>query len=144
MMTYLIVFGDVVFTLVIVAIVYRCAQKKAGTAAPQRATQPRQARGQARAPPPPDPDYQVKRRCVELDAMMTYLIVFGDVVFTLVIVAIVYRCAQKKAGTAAPQRATQPRQARGQARAPPPPDPDYQPLNQATRSNDVYAQANRR
>ncbi|XP_053095474.1 T-cell surface glycoprotein CD3 epsilon chain [Pangasianodon hypophthalmus] len=76
--------------------------------------------------------------------MMTYLMVFGDVVFTLVIVAIVYRCAQKKAGTAAPQRVTQPRQARGQARAPPPPDPDYQPLNQATRSNDLYAQANRR
>ncbi|KAF4085755.1 hypothetical protein AMELA_G00098510 [Ameiurus melas] len=82
--------------------------------------------------------------CVDMDMMVAFGVVFADVLITLGIVAIVYFCAKSKAGTAAPQRPTQPRQPRGPARGPPPPDPDYQPLNPATRSNDVYAQAHQR
>ncbi|XP_053503548.1 T-cell surface glycoprotein CD3 epsilon chain isoform X1 [Ictalurus furcatus] len=82
--------------------------------------------------------------CVDMDMIVAFGVVFADVMITLGIVAIVYFCAKNKAGTAAPQRATQPRQPRGPARGPPPPDPDYQPLNPATRSNDVYAQAHQR
>ncbi|XP_047017380.1 T-cell surface glycoprotein CD3 epsilon chain isoform X2 [Ictalurus punctatus] len=82
--------------------------------------------------------------CVDMDMIVAFGVVFADVLITLGIVAIVYFCAKNKAGTAAPQRATQSRQPRGPARGPPPPDPDYQPLNPATRSNDVYAQAHQR
>ncbi|KAF5896481.1 T-cell surface glycoprotein CD3 epsilon chain, partial [Clarias magur] len=52
------IFGDVLITAGVVLMVYFCARKKGETAAPQRATQARQARGQARGPTPPDPDYQ--------------------------------------------------------------------------------------
>ncbi|XP_026994508.2 T-cell surface glycoprotein CD3 epsilon chain [Tachysurus fulvidraco] len=82
--------------------------------------------------------------CVDLDMNLALLVVFADVLFTLLVVFIVYYCTKKSAGTAGPQRPTQARPVRGQARGPPPPDPDYQPLNQATRSGDVYATAHRR
>ncbi|KAG7322053.1 hypothetical protein KOW79_014911 [Hemibagrus wyckioides] len=82
--------------------------------------------------------------CVDLDMTLALVVVFADVLLTLVIVLAVYYCTRKNAGTAGPQRPTQARQGRAQARGPPPPDPDYQPLNPTTRSGDVYATAHRR
>ncbi|XP_060799371.1 T-cell surface glycoprotein CD3 epsilon chain-like [Neoarius graeffei] len=84
---------------------------------------------------------KVCQSCVDLDMTTASLLVIGDVLFTFGIVVLVYFCTRKKSGTAAPQRAIPGRQPRGPARGPPPPDPDYQTLIQATRSNDVYAQA---
>ncbi|XP_060744696.1 T-cell surface glycoprotein CD3 epsilon chain-like isoform X2 [Tachysurus vachellii] len=82
--------------------------------------------------------------CVDLDMNLALVVVFADVLFTLMVVFTVYYCTKKSAGTAGPQRPTQARQVRGPTRGPPPPDPDYQPLNQNTRSADVYATAHRR
>ncbi|KAK3531344.1 hypothetical protein QTP70_018149 [Hemibagrus guttatus] len=82
--------------------------------------------------------------CVDLDMTMAMGVVFGDVLLTLMIVFVVYYCTRKKAGTAGPQRPTQARQGRAPARGPPPPDPDYQPLNPTTRSADIYATAHQR
>ncbi|KAM9469638.1 T-cell surface glycoprotein CD3 epsilon chain-like [Clarias gariepinus] len=87
---------------------------------------------------------KVCKGCVDMDMSVAMAMVFGDVLITAGIALMVYFCARRKAETAAPQRATQARQARGQARGPTPPDPDYQPLNPATRANDVYAHPQRR
>ncbi|KAL6471992.1 hypothetical protein MHYP_G00206420 [Metynnis hypsauchen] len=78
--------------------------------------------------------------CVDLDMGWATMIVIGDILVTLGVILIVYLCAKKKAGPAPRQRATPGRQ----AGAPPPPNPDYQVLNPATRSRDVYAEAVRK
>ncbi|XP_017564929.2 T-cell surface glycoprotein CD3 epsilon chain [Pygocentrus nattereri] len=78
--------------------------------------------------------------CVDLDMGWATAIVIGDILVTLGVILIVYLCAKKKAGPAPRQRATPGRQ----AGAPPPPNPDYQVLNPATRSRDVYAEAVRK
>ncbi|XP_062872601.1 T-cell surface glycoprotein CD3 epsilon chain-like, partial [Trichomycterus rosablanca] len=81
----------------------------------------------------------VCENCYDLDKTLATGVMIGDVIFTLGVVLIVYLCAQNKAGKAAPQRA---KQARSQGKGPAVPEPDYQPLNPGTRSNDVYASAN--
>ncbi|KAI4879547.1 hypothetical protein NFI96_030824 [Prochilodus magdalenae] len=78
--------------------------------------------------------------CIEMDMTWTALLMFGDIFITLGVIILVYMCSKKKTGSAPPQRG-----AKGpQARAPPPPEPDYQRLNQATRSKDLYAEAKRK
>ncbi|KAI4897703.1 hypothetical protein NFI96_012940 [Prochilodus magdalenae] len=78
--------------------------------------------------------------CVEMDMSYSLGIVIGDIMITVGVVILIYMCAKKKAGPAPHQRAAHSRQ----TGAPPPPEPDYQSLNQATRSRDVYAEARRK
>ncbi|KAF7699702.1 T-cell surface glycoprotein CD3 epsilon chain-like [Silurus meridionalis] len=80
--------------------------------------------------------------CYDMNMILAFGIIFGDVLFTLGIVLLIYFCCKNKEA-AAPQRAAKQRQARGPGRGPPVPEADYQPLNPATRSNDIYAQAHR-
>ncbi|KAL7825369.1 hypothetical protein AOLI_G00325760 [Acnodon oligacanthus] len=83
---------------------------------------------------------KVCKDCMDLEAGWATAIVIGDILVTLGVILIVYLCAKKKAGPAPHQRATPGRQ----AGAPPPPNPDYQVLNPATRNRDVYAEAVRK
>ncbi|XP_066535680.1 T-cell surface glycoprotein CD3 epsilon chain-like [Hoplias malabaricus] len=83
---------------------------------------------------------KVCKGCVELDASLAMGIIVGDIALTIIVAAGVYLCAKKKSPSSPPQRATHGRQ----TSAPQPPEPDYQPLNPNTRSNDVYARANRK
>lgn len=80
----------------------------------------------------------VCENCYELDMTLAIGVIIGDVLVTLGVVLIVYLCARQKSDTIPPQRAT-----RQQARGPPVPNPDYQELNPATRSNDIYSHAHR-
>ncbi|XP_076833287.1 T-cell surface glycoprotein CD3 epsilon chain-like [Brachyhypopomus gauderio] len=83
---------------------------------------------------------KVCENCVELDTSLASGIIIGDMLLTLGVSLIVYLYARMKSGPAAPQRAAHIRQ----TGAPTPPDPDYQMLNPATRSTDVYADARKK
>ncbi|XP_007229632.3 T-cell surface glycoprotein CD3 epsilon chain-like [Astyanax mexicanus] len=83
---------------------------------------------------------KVCKGCVEMNKGLVIAAMFGDILFTLGVILVIYACAKKKNSSPAPQRAAHSRQ----PSAPPPPEPDYQSLNQATRSRDIYAEAGRR
>ncbi|XP_072547503.1 T-cell surface glycoprotein CD3 epsilon chain-like [Salminus brasiliensis] len=82
---------------------------------------------------------KVCKGCVEMGTGLVLTMMIGDILLTAGVILIVYVCAKRKAAPAPPQRAANPRQ----ANAPLPPNPDYQRLNPATRSKDIYAEAKR-
>ncbi|XP_010784495.1 T-cell surface glycoprotein CD3 epsilon chain [Notothenia coriiceps] len=79
--------------------------------------------------------------CFEVDANLFGLAIAADVVGTLIVMIIIYRCTKKKssAGPLQTSKAT----ARKGGRAPAVPSPDYEPLNLQTRSQDPYSVVNR-
>ncbi|XP_077077495.1 T-cell surface glycoprotein CD3 epsilon chain-like [Siphateles boraxobius] len=79
-------------------------------------------------------DVKVCENCYELSGMMASGVIFGDLLITGAVILIVYMCVRKNTGSTQ-QRASKPRA----AGAPPVPNPDYEMLNQHTRSADVYA-----
>ncbi|XP_041732975.2 T-cell surface glycoprotein CD3 epsilon chain [Coregonus clupeaformis] len=79
---------------------------------------------------------KVCENCFELDSTLVAWAIIGDLLVTGAVILIVYRCAQKKSGHAAPQKPTSHSAGRG---PPVVPSPDYEPLSAATRSRDIYA-----
>ncbi|KAK5904508.1 hypothetical protein CesoFtcFv8_006062 [Champsocephalus esox] len=79
--------------------------------------------------------------CFEVDATLFGLAIAADVVGTLVVMIIIYRCTKKKSSAGPPQTSQAP--ARTGGRAPAVPSPDYEPLNPQTRSDDHYSMVNR-
>lgn len=79
--------------------------------------------------------------CFEVDATLFGLAIAADVVGTVIVMIIIYRCTKKKSSTGPPQTSKAP--ARTGGRAPPVPSPDYESLNPHTRSQDPYSVVNR-
>uniref|UniRef100_A0A3B1K2X1 Uncharacterized protein n=1 Tax=Astyanax mexicanus TaxID=7994 RepID=A0A3B1K2X1_ASTMX len=65
---------------------------------------------------------KVCKGCVEMNKGLVIAAMFGDILFTLGVILVIYACAKKKNSSPAPQRAAHSRQ----PSAPPPPEPDYQ------------------
>ncbi|KAI9541287.1 hypothetical protein NQZ68_031615 [Dissostichus eleginoides] len=79
--------------------------------------------------------------CFELDATLFGLVIAADVVGTVIMMIIIYRCTKKKSSAGPTQTSKAP--ARTGGRAPAVPSPDYEPLNLHTRSQDPYSVVNR-
>ncbi|KAM7413532.1 hypothetical protein PAMA_020758 [Pampus argenteus] len=78
--------------------------------------------------------------CFELDAKLLMVAIIADMIGTVLIMVIIYRCTKKKRSPA-PHSAKAP--ARSGGRAPPVPSPDYEQLNPHSRSQDPYSFLNR-
>ncbi|XP_067308022.1 T-cell surface glycoprotein CD3 epsilon chain-like [Pseudorasbora parva] len=77
---------------------------------------------------------KVCENCYELSSFMVIAIVFGDLVITGAVILGVYVCVPKNTGSTQ-KKASKPRT----QSAPPVPNPDYQELNQRSRTTDVYS-----
>lgn len=82
----------------------------------------------------------VCKGCMEMDAVVAWGVVLGDVIVTLGVILIVYTCASKNT-SAPPQRAQRRQLTPGTAQ---PSDSTYQELTQGTRSTDVYSDVKRK
>ncbi|XP_045930542.1 T-cell surface glycoprotein CD3 epsilon chain-like isoform X1 [Micropterus dolomieu] len=79
--------------------------------------------------------------CYELDAMLFWLAITVDVIGTVLVMMIIYRCTKQKSSTGLTPASKPP--ARQGGRAPPVPSPDYELLNPRTISQDAYSVVNR-
>ncbi|KAK5868460.1 hypothetical protein PBY51_009473 [Eleginops maclovinus] len=79
---------------------------------------------------------KVCENCFEVDATLFGLAIAVDVIGTAIVMIIIYRCTKKKSSAV-------PTQTSKGVPAPPVPNPDYEPLNQHTRSQDPYSTVNR-
>ncbi|KAM7399656.1 hypothetical protein PAMP_018906 [Pampus punctatissimus] len=83
---------------------------------------------------------RVCENCFELDANLLTVAIVVDMVGTVLMMMIIYRCTKKKSSPA-PHSGKAP--ARSGGRAPPVPSPDYEQLNPHSRSQDPYSFLNR-
>uniref|UniRef100_A0A8B9JFE0 DNAX-activation protein 10 n=1 Tax=Astyanax mexicanus TaxID=7994 RepID=A0A8B9JFE0_ASTMX len=65
-------------------------------------------------------NYFMCKGCVEMNKGLVIAAMFGDILFTLGVILVIYACAKKKNSSPAPQRGNR------LPSAPPPPEPDYQ------------------
>uniref|UniRef100_A0A8B9JFH1 CD3 gamma/delta subunit Ig-like domain-containing protein n=1 Tax=Astyanax mexicanus TaxID=7994 RepID=A0A8B9JFH1_ASTMX len=82
----------------------------------------------------------VCERCMEMNTVVAWGIVLGDVMVTLGVILIVYICASKNT-SAPPQRAQRRQLTPGTAQTS---DPTYQELTPGTRNADVYSDVKRK
>ncbi|XP_003449345.1 T-cell surface glycoprotein CD3 epsilon chain [Oreochromis niloticus] len=79
--------------------------------------------------------------CFELEGNTLFMVIVGDLLLTIIMMVIVYRCTNKKSSTGPPQPSKAPPRSGG--RGPPVPSPDYEALNPQTRAQDTYSMVNR-
>ncbi|XP_054457884.1 LOW QUALITY PROTEIN: T-cell surface glycoprotein CD3 epsilon chain-like [Anoplopoma fimbria] len=84
---------------------------------------------------------KVCENCYELDASLVAVVIVADVVGTVCVMYIIYRCTKKKSSAGPSQASKAP--ARPGGRPPPAQNPDYEPLSPHTRSQDPYSVVNR-
>uniref|UniRef100_UPI0037E8C440 T-cell surface glycoprotein CD3 epsilon chain-like n=1 Tax=Semicossyphus pulcher TaxID=241346 RepID=UPI0037E8C440 len=84
---------------------------------------------------------KVCENCFELDAYAMGLAIIMDVVGTMVLMMIIYRCGKKKSSAGLTKASKAPSHSGG--RGPPVPSPDYEHLNPHTRTQDPYSMLNR-
>lgn len=77
------------------------------------------------------------QNCFELEAELLLMIIFVDILGTIILMIMIYRCTKKKSSAGPPQPSKAPPRSGG--RAPPVPSPDYAPLNPQTRAQDTYS-----
>ncbi|CAI5694420.1 unnamed protein product [Oreochromis niloticus] len=75
--------------------------------------------------------------CFELDGNTLFMVIVGDLLLTIIVMVIVYRCTKKKSSAGPPQPSKAPSRSGG--RGPPVPSPDYEQLNLQTRAQDTYS-----
>ncbi|XP_030599826.1 T-cell surface glycoprotein CD3 epsilon chain [Archocentrus centrarchus] len=75
--------------------------------------------------------------CFELNAYLLLMIILVDILGTIILMIMIYRCTKKKSSGGPPQPSKAPPRSGG--RAPPVPSPDYAPLNPQTRAQDTYS-----
>ncbi|XP_031606720.2 T-cell surface glycoprotein CD3 epsilon chain-like [Oreochromis aureus] len=79
--------------------------------------------------------------CFELEGSTLFMVIVGDLLLTIIVMVIVYRCTNKKSSAGPPQPSKAPPRSGG--RGPPVPSPDYEALNPQTRAQDTYSMVNR-
>lgn len=79
--------------------------------------------------------------CFELDAVVFLVIIIADLVATVVVMMMVFKCTKRKDSTGATQTSRAPAPPAG--RAPPASSSAYEALNPHTRSQDTYSLVNR-
>lgn len=79
----------------------------------------------------------VCENCFELDGNTLFMVIVGDLLLTIIVMVIVYRCSNKKSPAGPPQPSKAPPRSGG--RGPPVPSPDYEALNPQTRAQDTYS-----
>nr|XP_004567084.2 T-cell surface glycoprotein CD3 epsilon chain [Maylandia zebra] len=79
----------------------------------------------------------VCENCFELDGNTLFMVIVGDLLLTIIMMVIVYRCTKKKSPAGPPQPSKAPPRSGG--RGPPVPSPDYEALNPQTRAQDTYS-----
>ncbi|XP_034557806.1 T-cell surface glycoprotein CD3 epsilon chain-like [Notolabrus celidotus] len=78
--------------------------------------------------------------CFELDAKLFGLAIIVDIVGTVAVMFIIYRCTGERSSEESSNASNAP--ARPGGRAPPVPSPDYEHLNPQTRNQDPYSRLN--
>ncbi|TDH15110.1 hypothetical protein EPR50_G00028290 [Perca flavescens] len=81
--------------------------------------------------------------CFELDSFVVGLAIVVDVLGTAFVMMVIYRYTKKKYSAGPSQASKAPARPAGHHTGPPPPQPDYEPLNPHTRNNGAYDVVNR-
>lgn len=77
------------------------------------------------------------KQCYELNADLFFYLLLGDMVFTVGLMIVIYKCTKKNSSGQSPHASYASSRSGGQA--PPIPNPDYEPLNPHTRNQETYS-----
>ncbi|KAM8768242.1 T-cell surface glycoprotein CD3 epsilon chain-like isoform 2-T2 [Acanthopagrus schlegelii] len=80
--------------------------------------------------------------CYELDSLLFLMAIVIDILMTICVMFIVYKCTKKKSPAGLTHTSKPPPRSGGRG-GPPVPSPDYEQLNLHTRSHDTYSKVNR-
>ncbi|XP_036943974.1 T-cell surface glycoprotein CD3 epsilon chain-like [Acanthopagrus latus] len=80
--------------------------------------------------------------CYELDSVLFLMAIVVDILMTICVMFIVYKCTKKKSPAGLTHTSKPPPRSGGRG-GPPVPSPDYEQLNLHTRSHDTYSKVNR-